>query len=321
MYKFATAIGVDIGRTMLRTSLVRFNGEVIQDYSFRYSERPDRDKMISHIVAAIIKTRSEAASYNINPLCVGVSAKGFVDYENGVIIGPEQEISGWKNVELSKLVSRSVNLPVYVDNDANLMAIAEFHHGAAKGYNNIFFVALRSGIGGSIIIDRKLFRGTNNAAGELGQMSIDYSGPVSNKGVTGSLEDFASSVALVKSYLEISGQAEKENNNSLFRARDVFELSYKGDKHAVEAVAKNANYLGIGLANIISMFSPDIIVIGGGLAMARDEYIELIKKSAFSNSIEYCHKDVKIVRAGLGINSSLQGATLYALSRLDGKQI
>jgi len=109
--------------------------------------------------------------------------------------------------------------------------------------------------------------------------------------------------------------------NDKLRARDIFELSYEGDPHAKIAVRDNANYVGAGLANLISIFSPDIIILGGGMAMAGNEYFDMIKESAASNTLEYCRRKVRIVRAKLGFHASLMGAGIYALTRLDGKHI
>ncbi len=323
MYEYATAIGLDIGRTMIRTAIVRYGGKIICDFSYIYDRVPDRDMLIAQVIDAVSKTRAEASAYNVNPLCVGIAAKGFIDYREGIIYGPDQGIEGWKDVPLGSLVSSETGLPVFIDNDANLMAIAEHYNGAAKGYNNIIFVALRSGIGGAIIIDGKLYRGADNAGGEIGQMSLDMFGHYSDKGIRGSFEYFASSVALVRNYLVMSGQIQDgaNNMNDKLRARDVFELSYKGVNYARMAVKDNANYVGAGLANLISIFSPDIIILGGGMAMARDEYFDMITESANSNSLEFCRRNVKIVRAKLGFHSSLQGAGIYALTRLDGKYI
>lgn len=323
MYEYATAIGIDIGRTMIRTALVRYGGEIISDYSYIFDSIPVRDNLLSKILVAITKIRNEAKVKKLNPLCIGIAAKGFVNYRKGIIYGPDQGIEGWRDVHLAKIISSETGLPVYVDNDAKLMAIAELFKGAGEGYDNIIFVALRSGIGGALIIDGKLYRGSDNAGGEIGQMSIDVSGEYSDKGIRGSLEHYASSVALVNDYLELSGKKNDDygTRENKIRARDVFELSYKGDDHAGTAVCNNARYVGAGLANLVSIFAPDLIILGGGMAMARDEYLDMIEESVVSSTLEYCRQNVRIVRAKLGFHASLMGAGIYALTRLDGKHI
>lgn len=323
MYKYATAIGLDIGRTMIRTALVRYDGKILSTFNFPYEKQADRDKLISYIVDALRITRSKSLDLKVNPLCAGIAAMGFIDYKKGVVIGPDQGIKGWTNVPLSKLASSNLGLPVFVDNDANLMALAETSFGIASGNKNILFVALRSGIGGALIIDGKMFRGLNNTAGEIGQMSINIKGPESKKGIKGSFEYFASSTALVNKYVELTARSglKEENSSPAIRAKDIFDLYYRGDLNAEEAVKENALYVGAGLANLVSIFAPEIIVLGGGMSLARDSYLDLIRKSVLENSLSYCNKDVKIERASLGNTAAVLGAGLFALTCLDGKSV
>jgi len=323
MYKNATSVGIDIGRTQIKAALMRYDGELLDNFTYPLEEKLDRDTLLDSIIKSIEQTRRHAGRNKVNPLCVGISAKGFIDFREGIVIGPDHNIEGWNNVPLSKIISGATGLPCFIDNDANLMAIAEYYFGIASGYSNIVFVALRSGIGGAIIIDGKLYRGANNAAGEIGQMTIDMNAPAVTRGIRGSFENSASSDALVERYLNLSGLTDDKTGNKkqLIRAKDVFDLSYNGDSNAATAVNENAVIVGYGLANLISIFSPEIIVLGGGMAQARDEYINLIRANTFSYSIEYCRRDVRIERAALGNNSSLKGAAYFALTRLDGKYI
>ena len=125
---------------------------------------------------------------------------------SGIILGPDQGIKDWINVPLPEIVKQETGLPVYVDNDANMMTIAEHRFGAARGFKNIIFVALRTGIGGGIIINGKLYRGANNAGGEIGQMIINCDNGTSDKGINGSCEHFASASSIVRRYNEETGQ-------------------------------------------------------------------------------------------------------------------
>lgn len=323
MYKFATSIGLDIGRTMIRTAIARYDGKIFESFRFPYKKHPDRELLLEYIVSAVKATRNKSVDHNVNPLCVGIAAKGLIDYDKGIVLGPDRGIKGWTDVELSKIISENTGLPVFIDNDANLMLLSETSFGSASGKKNILFVALRSGIGGAIIIDGKIHRGINNAAGEIGQMSLNFEGPKSKTGIIGSFEYYASSFALVRDYFRLAEDSgpEKTIGSENFRAKDVFNLSYNGDKNAILAVENNARFVGLGLANLISIFSPQIIVLGGGMSLARDSYFESIRKSAEENSLEYCFKGVKIERASLGYSGALLGASFYALTRLDGKYI
>lgn len=320
MFSNTTAIGADVGRHSLRIAVITYGGEVITATTHSLREKQTADYLVHELVAAIKNIRSEAAGKGINPVCIGISAKGFIDHRNGIILGPDRGIKGWKDVPLARLVNSQTGLPVFVGNDANLMTIAEQRFGAARNYANVVFVALRTGIGGGIIINGRLYRGTNNAGGEIGQMIINYDDGMSDTGIRGSFEHNASALALVRRYIELSGRKGKQAERYL-TGKEIFELSYKKDTAARKAVSENAKLVGIGLANLITIFAPEIIVLGGGMSQARDSYLNMIRKSAFSNSLENCRAEVKIERAQLGANAPLLGSAYYGILRLAGKNI
>ena len=321
MFKNTAAIGADIGRFSFDVAVVNYGGEVIDRKSFPLGRAYTKDYLISRLVRAIAEIRLSVAADGINPICIGISVKGFIDHQAGIVIGPDHGIKGWTNVPLARIIYREAGLPTYVGNDANLMTIAEHRFGVARNFNNVVFVGLRTtGIGGGIIINGKLYRGVNNAGGEIGQMIVNYRDGLSDKGIRGSFEHFACAAALVRRYSEILKSPEGKDQK-VPSCKEIFELSYRNEKAAVKAVNENASIVGIGIANLITIFAPEIIVIGGGMAAARDSYIESIKKSAFENSLENCRTEVRIERAQLGSNASLLGSAYYGMIRLAGKSI
>jgi glucokinase len=320
MFDHTAAIGVDIGRDSIKIAVVNIRGEVIDSKSFSLDHFQTRDYIVSKLINAIKEIRQAVATEGINPICVGTAAKGFIDHTAGIVLGPDQGIKDWINVPLAKIINQETGLPAYVGNDANMMTIAEHRFGAAKGFNNVIFVALRTGIGGGIIINGKLYRGVNNAGGEIGQMIINFENGISDKGIKGSFEHFASAAAIVRRYREKTETTNTENEKPL-SCRDIFELSYINSPVAVEVVKENAEMVGIGLANLISIFAPEMIVIGGGMSEANDNYLAMIKQSAFANSLENCRSEVKIERAHLGSSASLRGSAFYGMTRLAGKNI
>lgn len=313
MFNHAAAIGIDIGRNSLKIAVVKMGGEIVAADTVPLIRKQSSEYLIGKLIKAICKLRIRVASVGINPICVGIAAKGFIDHRSGVILGPDQGIKGWINVPLAKIVNAESGLPAYVGNDANMMTIAEHRFGAAKGYSDVIFVALRTGIGGGIIINGKLYRGVNNAGGEIGQMIINFDKGVSDLGIKGSYEHLASASAVVRRY--------KKEKKKTLTCREIFELSYTNSPVAVKIVKENADMVGIGLANLISIFAPEIIILGGGMSEANDNYISMIKKSAFENSLENCRAEVKIERALLGSSASLLGSAYYGLTRLAGMNI
>jgi glucokinase len=319
MFKHAAAIGIDIGRNLINIAVVMIRGEIIASKSYHLDQKQTRNYIVSILLQAIRDIRNAVTDEGINPICIGISAKGFINHQSGVVLGPDQGIEDWTNVPLARIINQETGLPAYIGNDANMMTIAEHRFGSAKGYDNIIFVALRTGIGGGIIINGKLYRGVNNAGGEVGQMIINFNSGKSDKGIIGSYEFFASAAALVRRYNEEVGNTD-ENSKSL-TCREIFELSYANSPVAVKVVRENAHLVGIGLANLISIFAPEIIVLGGGMSEASDNYLSMIKASAFENSLENCRAEVKIERAHLGSRASLLGSAYYGMTRLAGKSI
>lgn len=317
MYPQATAIGVDLGRFFINTAIVRYDGKVLIREKNPLPERLTRLNVIKTLTFSVNSIREKAAVERINPLAIGISAPGFIDHDHGIVLGPDHGVRGWKNVLLSSIISEKTGLPVYVGNDANLMTVAEHKFGAAKNYKHVIFIALRTGIGGGIIIDGKLYRGVNNTGGEIGMMIIDKGETGDIMQGKGTLEEFASGAALVKRYLQVKGK--KQGGSVNLRAKDIFDLSASGDKAAITVVSENARFVGIGLANLVSIFAPEIIVIGGGMALTGGSYISEIKKHTFANSLSYCSKGLKIELAKLGADAAVIGSSWYALNRFDGK--
>ena len=236
-----------------------------------------------------------------------------------MVLGPDHDIKGWKNVKLASLINESSGLPAYVGNDANLMTIAEHRFGAAKGYRHVIFIALRNGIGGGIIINGSLYRGVNDSGGEVGMMIINVPGGTTEPDKSGTLEQIASAAAMVNRYKIAKGTV--GDDSVVMRARNIFVLCAAGDPVATRIVKENARFVGIGLANMVSIFAPEIIVLGGGMIHAGNDYINEIRRETLLNSLPYCSKGLKIEQASLGSDASVIGAAWYALSRLDGSRI
>jgi len=320
MFKHAAAIGADIGRNTIKIAVVKIDGEIIAVKTYPLTKFQTRDYLVDKLNKAIKEVRQIVAADSINPICVGIAAKGFIDHKNGIVLGPDHGVKNWTDVPLAKLINSVTGLPVYVGNDANMMTIAEHRFGAAKGFNNFIFVALRTGIGGGIIINGQLYRGVNNAGGEVGQMIIKYGSGLSDTGINGSYEQFASASAVVRRFKEETEAASGRNKKPL-SCREIFELSYNGNSIAEKVVAENAEMVGVGLANLISIFAPEILVIGGGMSEARDSYLNMIRESTFANSLENCRSEVKIERALLGSSASLLGSAFWSMNRLAGRNI
>ncbi|MCD6201256.1 MAG: ROK family protein [Bacteroidales bacterium] len=318
MYKFATAIGIEIGRTGINYGVVRQDGAVLWHNRIRYSRQRNKTAVLRKLFDVLDDVLAYTAEQEINPLCIGIGSPGFVDLNTGYVRGMALHIRDWLDIPLAAIVLEKTGFPVFVDNDANLQGYAEWMFGVARDVDDVIFITLRTGIGGAIIINKKLYRGNNNASGEFGQMTINFKGPGNIWGGRGSLESYASSKVLVEKY---NKKIRKQGDTSrvVTSAIPVFERFKDGEPEAMAVVEENARFVGVGLGNLVNIFSPSLIVVGGGMSQAGDAYIELIRKATLENTIPFCQEGLKILPARLQYDAGFIGAGHFALSMLDGK--
>ncbi len=300
-------IGIDLGGTNLKVALLDFKYKIRGRKNLNTREFTRKEELISAIVDSIHAIIADNKLAKKDILGLGLGLPGPVDSRNGIVhFFPN--IPGWKNVGLKKNLSRKLGLPVFLDNDANLMTLAEYRLGAAKGFNNVVCLTLGTGVGGGIVINGKIYRGHANAGGEIGHMPVNADGPRCNCG----------GYACLESYIG--------NNRILKEARGIFkrnitleeasELARTGNKKAQGLWIKMGRYLGVTLSGIVNLLNPECIVIGGGLAKAGrilfDEVRKTIKKRAMSVQAE----GVKIFEAALGNDAGFIGAAIVVKQNL-----
>ena len=208
-----------------------------------------------------------------------------------------------KNVPIAKIIKHEFKKNVYIENDAKCFILAESVFGAGKKYDFVVGLTLGTGIGGGIVINKKLYRGGLGIAGEIGHMTIADNGSLCGCGQRGHLESYASGTGMIHLYKEMSG-----------KTRDTYTIAQKakdGDASAKRVMKIMAQSLGIGLANIMSILDPEIIIIGGGMASVRPIFgpaIKIARKNALYPSL----KKIPIVRALLKENANIYGAAIIA---------
>jgi glucokinase len=227
-------------------------------------------------------------------------------------------------VPLAKLVGEQLGLPAWIENDANAAALAEHRLGAGRGADHMVLVTIGTGIGGGLILNGRLYHGASGAGGEIGHMQLEPLGRVCGCGRRGCLEALASGSALDAEAVEIAAAeptgrvaqtAEREGIPP--DARILHLAAETGDQAADAAIRRAGRYLGAGLTNLVNVFNPQLIVIGGGLRKLGPRYLdtarEVVKREAFAQS----NADVRIVEAELGDESPAIGAALMALDKLE----
>ncbi len=317
MSKKRVYAGIDIGGTNIKFGLFDAAGNIL----FR-EQRPTMAEKgpipLMHLVTNIAERLLYFAAEEEHAVdYVGVGSPGAVDHRTGKVVGPCPNIKGWQGTEISANMTERLNIPVFVDNDVNSMALAEVRFGAAMGAKSVVCVTVGTGVGGAVIVDGRVVHGSSSTAGELGHMTIDFDGPKCACGNNGCIESYCSSQAMtgrVKSKLAhgLTPAFSEVLEGSLdgLTIKKIFAAAKKGDDIATAAINETATYLGVGLAGIINLLNPEIVVIGGGITDGGAGFVETvaeeIRKRAFSSAVE----NLTVSKAALGNDAGFIGAGL-----------
>ena len=313
-------LGVDLGGSKISA--------IVADAQANIIARDDRDtcaeqgseEVIGRIIQSIKQVMASpqvAASADI--VGIGIGAAGACEAATGVITS-SPNLPGWVNIRLKDIIQREFGLRTYLDNDAAVAALAEHRFGAGAGIDNLIYVGVGTGIGGGIIIDGRLYRGASGTAAEIGHMTIDVHGPRCNCGNTGCWETFASGTALAREAVKrIEAGAQTtilsfvDRDLNKVSAQTVFSAAEQGDKLARELILRTGRYLGVGLVNLVNIFNPELILIGGGLSQMGQLLLapaaEVVRERAF----ELPAKAVRIELNRLGTDAGVLGAVALVL--------
>ncbi|WP_041592192.1 ROK family transcriptional regulator [Thermoanaerobacterium xylanolyticum] len=252
---------------------------------------------------------------------IGIVVRGPVKSSEGIsVFSPN---IGWKNVPIKDMIEKEFGIPTFVENDVRAMALGEFYNGIAKNVGNVVFLKVGHGIGSTIILDGKIYRGINDMAGEIGHTTIDVAGPKCSCGNYGCFEALASEKALVNnvvkrikegSYSLVSEYVNGDLEN--ITTRFVYKAAEEGDEVALSELNKIAIYLGIGIANIVNVFSPELVLISGGIVRGRkfieDVVLDTIKRRSFEANYSSC----SIAFSNPDYNTALMGISNIILDSI-----
>ncbi len=305
-------IGFDLGGTFLKYALGNVRGEILFKNKKPSKGDQSKDDIFSVFYECIEELLVKAKKQGGTVVAIGVGSPGAINFDKGTLIGNTPNLPQWGDAQIRKRLESKFSLPVWVDNDANLMALAESRVGAAKGYKNVIALTLGTGIGGGILINNELYRGHNFAGAELGHMSIEYDGIPCDCGGRGCLERYASATAMVINYIAKLNAKWRDIPNNV-TTELIFARAHKGDREAIETIDETADYLGAALASLTNIFNEEIIVIGGGVAEAGDEFMNLIWQAVQSKTMKPGLIGLKLVRAKLGNDAGMYGAMSLAI--------
>ncbi len=312
-----TAIGVDLGGTAIKFALATEDGKIIKEDKRPTNTEATVETILANLSDAIKQMIRYAEQQGHRPVAVGMGTPGSVEIHTGFLMGSTPNFLHWRNVEIKKELEREVKLPVFVDNDANLMALGETRFGAGIGHHDVICLTIGTGVGGGIIIDDNLYRGFHCAGAELGHLSLELEGLPCKCGGKGCLEAYASASAMLKNF-----KGHYEKNKIPFHAEEmdvrfIFKLYRQNDAIARQVIEEACYYLGRGLATLINIFNPSMFIIGGGVAEAGEIYLSKVREIAFQYAMEKPREGVQIVGAKLGNKAGYLGAISFALESID----
>jgi glucokinase len=313
-------IGVDAGGTKLLAGVVRKSGDDDADLAVGHRVRRlwsggDRAEVLATMVDAVAEAQAAAGGVT----AVGFGIPALIDRAAGVAVSSVHlPLDG---LAFGELMAERLGVTVFVDNDANLAALAEQRVGAARGSRNVVMLTLGTGIGSGVVIDGRVFRGSSGAGAEIGHMTIDHHGPPCQGTCPGRgcLEVMASGTAIGR---EGTDAGRRDPASALGRAvaqrgfvagEEVTALAVAGDEAACSVMGAIGRSLGAGLASVVNIFEPEVIVIGGGAAAAGDLLLDPAREVVAQRALRPSRDNVRIVPAALGEEAGMVGAALFAL--------
>jgi glucokinase len=321
-------VGVDVGGTKVAAGLVDECGEIKSHVRVPMVPNGTPEAGLAAVTEAIDEVlRQHQARAQVR--AIGICAPGPLDPNTGVVINPPN-LPCWWNFPLAERVSQTYSLPVRVDNDANAAALAEAQWGAGRGYRNVFYATIGTGIGTGIVFDRQIYHGRTGAAGEGGHLSIDYRGPRCRCGKPGCIEILASGPAIARrartklaadpasdSVLHVLAEGHPDSVTSEM----VGEAAAQADPLALQILGEEINLLAFWLGNIVDLLDPDVIIIGGGVASMLCPFFDDIRRRLVECCVNSrCH-EIPIEKARYGAEAGIAGGAALSWGRDPAAQV
>lgn len=311
------AIGVDLGGTNLRVAAVDSDGRVLERRQLPAEVRSGPTPVINALSDAVMELRERFAVGGAKLVGVGVGVPGIIFLSTG-LLKKSPNLPGWEDIPVKEEIERRIGTKVYLENDANAAALGEAWAGAARNVRHLCLLTLGTGVGGGIIINGRILHGFAGMAAEVGHMTVEPQGALCGCGNHGCLEQYASATAIVRMAREAVAGERSEGLRALERenrltSKRIYEAACGGDPMAKEIFVAMGRALGVGIATLINVLNPALVVLGGGVAAAWDAFAPAMFDELPRRC--YIHREipVRIERAQLGNDAGLVGAAYLAI--------
>ncbi len=306
------SIGIDLGGTNIKFALVSEDAQIIYESEMPTQASLGRDVVIQNLERCCSKMLSYADEHNLDVVGIAIGTPGIID--KGLVLGGAENLPEWESLPLGGMLTRRLGKRVYVDNDANMMGLGEVRFGNAKGVSDAIFITVGTGIGGAMVLNGRLYGGHRNRGAELGHIIVNPNGKKCPCGAFGCLEAHASTTSLIEDYESIM----KRNKRKLLtppNGKTIINAYLDNQAEAVEAMNIHLDYLSAGITGFINIFSPQKVIIGGGISEAGTFYIESIrervKKLVMKETSVFCSISI----AKLGNKAGFMGAAALVFDK------
>jgi len=321
-------IAIDVGRTHLTMLITNLAAEIIAQRSGPFDTERGPDFCVPQLITEV-RAFAENAGVSWNQMVgIGLGIPGPLDTELHKLSAPPN-MPGWDGVDIWQTLQQEFNLPLYLDNDANMGALSESRYGAGRGSAYLAYIKIGTGIGAGLILNGRIYRGNGGSAGELGHVTIDEDGPLCNSGNRDWLETVAGARAIVKDAYQGLSLATTSTRSSVAEASvlagrievditDVIQAAQNGDAASLAALEHAGERIGMALAGLINLFNPSMIVIGGGVAHAGELLLNPLRRAASSCSLPAAWKGTRILPGKLDNTAVALGAVSLVIDAAFG---
>ncbi|RAO48132.1 N-acetylglucosamine repressor [Micromonospora saelicesensis] len=311
--RFAFLIGVDVGETRVRVELFDFAMTLLASVEYPLDPaRTEPDLVAGHVLAGIEAVTGQAGVAPGDVLGVGIGVSGVVEQGTEAVV--HAQALGWDRVPLERLIGAGTDLPLHIDNGAKTLGQAEMWFGAGRGARHAVFALVGSGVGASVVTNGATYRGASSSAGEWGHTTLVYGGRVCRCGARGCLEAYVGAEAIIDRYREarrgrpVPGEDEESQIAALVAAAET-------SATARRVLEDTAGYLGAGVANLINLFNPERVVLGGWAAMALGDLLPAVREAAGRQALRQPYEQASIELCQLGVDAVALGAATLPIAR------
>ncbi|MEV5210653.1 ROK family transcriptional regulator [Micromonospora sp. NPDC053740] len=311
--RFAFVVGVDVGETRVRVELFDFAMTLLASVEYPLDPaRTEPDLVAGRVLAGIDAVTGQAGVAPGDVLGVGIGVSGVVEQGTEAVV--HAQALGWDRVPLERLIGAGTDLPLHIDNGAKTLGQAEMWFGAGRGARHAVFALVGSGVGASVVTNGATYRGASSSAGEWGHTTLVYGGRACRCGARGCLEAYVGAEAIIDRYREarrgrpVPGEDEESQIAALVAAAET-------SATARRVLADTAGYLGAGVANLINLFNPERVVLGGWAAMALGDLLPAVREAAGRQALRQPYEQASIELCRLGVDAVALGAATLPIAR------